>query len=805
VRQALGQLAVWHALQVPCLSASNARRNPSVLARVTRRSSLAWLCAWLCLALPARAEPPRDEVQIEDILPLANDPNDPIGLDREPDAPDAGRARSEPKAQPTRNAADLQRFGPAPPVLEVRAGEVLTAIPNVRESTHRVTVELAAGLSMVTSELRFESNSERPAEVLYRLAVPPDAALGSLLVQNDAGERKGLPDDEPWLRGAYDDAVQARGPAAQAHQAPVAHVHKLRDPTATALLLTAAPVALGHPLSVRVSYLTATPQRGGSVRLRLPARGMDPRAAALQLTVRSGALELVEVGQRAAAEDAAPWTFDAWTAVEIVARAREQPGLSAQLWRFACGDAQCMRAYVRAGPAPLRPLDLVLAIDGSPSMEGPARTRVLGAIAAVLSQAPKGSRVRALMFASQAVPILPRPLVPSAVSLQSFAAVSGDAELGSATRFESAWQLLESWGFARSQALRRAVIVIGDGGLTTGPARAFEAARRAGVEVSVLNLADRTCSAALARGAALTHGVVVEAGEQAGEAEHSHDSSALEERVSVLFAPVAASELRISDGRHKLELPALRHGEELSYEAQVTRFSALRVDGRTLAVTTPAPELLASLGVRGAELRGARDPRAALAAVDARDLALAGQGRPDPQGSATRTPPSRCDRRGPAQRYSGQSSDLHPLALAVERAACALPAAKPAASPPAAVRSLGEGMPSSPLLSMLRQRIIPVARACFRMDRAGRPDYQVRAVFAFRLAEREVVSAEVTGKIAEELRRCLLAAVDSLAVPRFSGSIVVRYPLVTEKEALPSEIELTPTTAERLDSVLQSR
>jgi len=88
------------------------------------------------------------------------------------------------------------------------------------------------------------------------------------------------------------------------------------------------------------------------------------------------------------------------------------------------------------------------------------------------------------------------------------------------------------------------------------------------------------------------------------------------------------------------------------------------------------------------------------------------------------------------------------------------------------------------------------------MDRAGRPDYQVRAVFAFELAEREVVSAEVTGTITDALRSCLLGAVDELAVPRFSGRVVVKYPLVTEKETLPAQIELTPQTAERLDSVI---
>jgi hypothetical protein len=104
---------------------------------------------------------------------------------------------------------------------------------------------------------------------------------------------------------------------------------------------------------------------------------------------------------------------------------------------------------------------------------------------------------------------------------------------------------------------------------------------------------------------------------------------------------------------------------------------------------------------------------------------------------------------------------------------------------------------------MLRQRILPMSRGCFRRDRAGRADYQVRAVFVFELADREVVAASVQGQIAEELRSCLLHAVDGLLVPRFTGRVVVRYPLVTEREPLPSQVELTAGTADEVDSLIK--
>jgi hypothetical protein len=148
------------------------------------------------------------------------------------------------------------------------------------------------------------------------------------------------------------------------------------------------------------------------------------------------------------------------------------------------------------------------------------------------------------------------------------------------------------------------------------------------------------------------------------------------------------------------------------------------------------------------------------------------------------------------------SSDIQPVLLAEERARCAIPVAAPKLATKSDDDELGAGMPSSPLLSMLRQRIMPVARGCFRRDRAGRADYQVRAVFEFQLADREVVSAQVQGKIADELRHCLLSAVDSLAVPRFTGKVIVRYPLATEREPLPAQVELTTDTAGRLDAVI---
>src|SRR5690606_8546329 len=53
-------------------------------------------------------------------------------------------------------------------------------------------------------------------------------------------------------------------------------------------------------------------------------------------------------------------------------------------------------------------------------------------------------------------------------------------------------------------------------------------------------------------------------------------------------------------------------------------------------------------------------------------------------------------------------------------------------------------LPARSLLDMLRQRIVPVARRFYRVDRRGRPNYQTCSIFEFRLADREVFDAEVT-------------------------------------------------------------
>lgn len=723
---------------------------------------------------------------IEDSLPLTDDPSDPIGIDREPEP--AKAAADSGKVSVPAKAGGESKLGPEPPPLAAVAGEVLTAAGSVREIKHQIHVQLAAGLATVQEQLDFESSGEKPAELAYRLAVPKDAALFSLEVCNAHGCRTGLPDPSVTRLNAYDDAVQSR-PSSATPTLPAADAKLGNDARGAAIWLRAAKVARGETLSMRVEYISQAHDHDGVVRLQLPARGMDARAA--QTILRVSSTDHTEFHANDLPIDPnATLIFDAWSPIELRARTTST-SLQSHYWSVPCGKEQCVRAYATAPREKTVPTEIFLAIDASPSTEGAARSRFVAAIAAILARAPAGSHVRALRFAAQVTPLISKRQKANELELSAFSPIAFEAELGAATRFEVAWHAIEQSGFLNAPG-KKLVVIVGDGGITTGPAKPFDAAKRRGVQVAVVNVADRRSEAALARGAELTGGAVVDAGAEADAAARGASPEALEERVAAIFQPSRGT-LRIAGKRGALAID-LRAGDSVAWQGAVSSPPSLTLAGRALA-RSPAPRALAP-AIAAHVLLTSKKRGARLVAVDRHDLQPRPFDRPDGQDEPARRGVP-CDRRGPARRVSGLSSDASPVQLAQERAICALP--KPKAVAEDKEPELGIGMPGSPLLSMLRQRIIPIARGCFRRDRAGRADYQVRATFVFELADREVISASVQGPIAQALRDCLLSAVDSLAVPRFTGRVVVRYPLATEREPLPSQIELAPETAGEID------
>jgi hypothetical protein len=752
--------------------------------QATPREVIACASLLCLLASAAHADPQqRASPQPEDILPQS-ELDDPIGIDS--DSRGLERAAPPPdEPVPKRTLErERERFGPTPPPFAARAGEVLTAPAGVRELAHLVEIELAPGFARVQVAMRFEARGEKPSELRYRLAIPEGGRLSALEVCNDHGCRSGLPADGSGAR-AYAAALLAR-PASDARALPIAHAWDQRDGRGAAIVVHAAPVLGSRPLSVRVSYLVPIQLRGGVLRLRLPARGMDPQVAAAELHLSAPELIDARIANAAAGELGA--SVDPWADVELSARAKSGGGVRSEVLHVACGAAgqRCGFAQAWAGPRASPPVDLVIALDVSPSTEGEARGRLVPVIAGLLSALPEGSRVRALAFAARARPVIEQAMEPARVELAPFERAAVAGELGSATRFEAVWEQSAPWfKSSRHGVLRPVIVIVGDGGLTGGDARPFERARAAGVEVSAVNAADGLTSAALSAGVRRASGIAVHAAAEAEAAARGRDPSALHDALRALFAPTLARSVTVLPGGTQVELGALRAGEQRAWRGLFRGGLRLRAGTATAESRLPARAL--GLGL-AADAAAKPDAIIALAALDARDLRLPDQGWPEPVNGP------RCDLRGPARRMSGISSDAQPVALAEERSC--RPAIK---TQPRSNAEQGRGMPAEPLLSMLRQRILPIARGCFRRDRAGRPIYEKRAVFAFTLADREIAMARVEGVISAALKRCLLAAVDTLEVPRFTGTVTVRYPLVTESLPLPDQIELRAGTAGELD------
>lgn len=118
---------------------------------------------------------------------------------------------------------------------------------------------------------------------------------------------------------------------------------------------------------------------------------------------------------------------------------------------------------------------------------------------------------------------------------------------------------------------------------------------------------------------------------------------------------------------------------------------------------------------------------------------------------------------------------------------------KPAAS---------RGVPAESALRMLREQLVPAARACLRQDRKGRGAHSRRAVFEFELTRQEIEALRVLGQIPDPLRHCLYQAAAQLIVPRFEGRVHVRYPIYTERLEAPPTVKLKAETRALLDELM---
>jgi hypothetical protein len=709
---------------------------------------------------------------------------DPIGID----------ASSDLDRIPVARPADGGTRGPQPSGPRPIEGEVLTAIPGVREDRHQVEIALDGGLADVSIEIAFVNRSRHRAEVQYRLALPPDAALGSLEVcvagRCVAADEAGAAAHADAGR-AYEGAVRGR-PTSGSNDAPIGLVRLVDDARGHFAELRAAPIpSRGGTLTARLRYLASAPVYGGVARFTLPARGTDPRVAPAEVRARSARLAHVRV-DGAAGEIATE--REPWSSATVTAEAQGRVP-HASLVRFPCtsngGAGVCTRLHAVAGRSgPRTPADLFVLIDASASTEGPARGRIASAVAAVLAVAPSGSNVMVAAFGAHAEEIISEPMPAADVPIRPIVHAAAH-ELGASTRFEAAWTTIE----ARVRGVRRPMlIVVGDGGISDSPASraAFAAAAREGATLHVLNVADRPTWAAWRRGVDLAGGNVVEAGTEAEAASRGRETAPLEERVHTLFSPLVASRPRLVYRARQIRLGQWRAGDEHTWEGPLEGTRARVAGAATTLSTTEADEATA------------RALRARHRAATEQTLVTNGLLAPRASDDAS------CDERGPASAALGVSSDESPVVPATRRT-CSSEIAGARLGPGARgqgaqgraerARLDGRGIPAETVLGMLRQRVVPEARECFRRDRQGRADYSVRATYQLELADREIISAAVEGEMEPRLRACLLGTLTRLDIPRFAGRVRVAYPVYTERESPPPTIDLRQDVANEVDRV----
>ncbi len=660
------------------------------------------------------------------------------------------------------------------PPVRVAHGPVLDAIPGVRAQTHTTRVELTHGLLIAEETLVFTSSARHRAEVLYRLAVPERANVISLRVCNAAGCREGVAETHGSPQGAYDEALIVRG--ASENALPVGHVARDHDELGDHLALRAAPLLHDRTLEVTVRWVIETPIFGGATRVTWPSRGVDARDVRRSLEVRAidlvePHLEAPELGRVAVEARAIELSAQAMTLEARTPRSVSSDAL--ELSTFACDAGRCLRARAVAPRPEARARPMVIAIDASPSTTIGARGRIADAVRVLLADLPSSAEVRAIAFAARTQWVQRDAASPSDVDLDAIRSASS-ADLGASTRFEALIQALRDAGLVRRDL---EVVVIGDGGITSSPNgfAPWIEMREAGVRFHAVNVADRPSTLALTTHVEETGGIALDVGREAASAAEGHGDSALSARLMTLHSstPRPAS---LGSGREARALGALRDGDALTYEGRFVS-GALRVGSASARAS-------AADGALAAALRARADGRTRLVAVDATD-ASAPAVCTAPEGHPTRR------------------SHLASALLGPGRALIAMAHRRSCAAPHAEAESSAAGMPSRPLLTQLRRRVIPLARRCFREDRRGRADYSTRADIRVTLADREIVDTQIEGPITPVLASCLASAFDGLDLPSFDGTIIVHWPLYTAAEPPPPTLELAPDVSRAVDRVMR--
>lgn len=569
-----------------------------------------------------------------------------------------------------------------------RTGAVLSAVDGVREQRHTVAVRLDDGLAFVDVQLRFVSTAKHAAELAYRLPLPDGARVTRVAL-------------------CHGDSCAEAAPAGSRERAADACMRLTATPIADArgraLALQLAPIAAGAGATVRVALVAPAPLRGGRVHFSLPPRGEDPRIAPAEVKVSSRSLGALQPGSALESDPAYPLVLSA---------SRPRTGPTRTTERAKCGVQPCQRTVESVPLAPPDARTTWLWIDASPSMEGPARSRVDAVLTTLLSELPAQTLVRAFAFGATASEL------GAYRADQAPLAALADAtaqQLGAATHPSSVFVRVQK-ELAR---VRPRIVLISDGQFdaTSRERDALRAARARGAALWLLHVGD-----APPRFAELFRSgdAVLSVGELADRALRTGDLAPLADAVRAIAMPAGRLPRGLTPGEQRVR-------EVRPARPFVPRLGASWLS-HWLARESPAPSWSITASTR----------------VDAI-------------------------------------------------------AAPPFASVATKPREASTSMPKESVLSMLRSQLVPRARACLRTDRKGRADYAVALTFHALFAQREVFESRIEGNVPAALRGCLDALLPSLTVPAFSGRIRVRYPIHTEREALPPVIELEPEVAEQLE------